>query len=255
MDHDRPRGKVANAPHRPLLRYYADERQRNWWVRRMFNGAARDYERIERFASLGAGSRYRRDALLRAGLRRGLRVLDVGVGTGLVARQAAAIVGDAAQVIGIDPSAGMLRSARVPLGVELVAGAAERMPFADCSFDFLSMGYALRHIGDLSAAFREFFRVLKPGATLCILEITRPQGTLYAAMLKAYLRGVVPWLARLAARDRDTAVLWRYHWDTIEACVPPQSVLRTLDAAGLADAHCHVEFGIFSEYRARRPLL
>ena len=57
------------------------------------------------------------------------------------------------------------------------------------------MGYALRHIGDLTAAFNEFFRVLRPGGLLCVLEITLPKGTLSRALLKGYMRGVVPWLA------------------------------------------------------------
>jgi demethylmenaquinone methyltransferase/2-methoxy-6-polyprenyl-1,4-benzoquinol methylase len=197
--------------------------------------------------------RYRGEALVRAGLTRGLRVLDVGIGTGLVARQAARIAGNPSLVAGIDPSSGMLRSARVPTGVELVEGSAERIPFPDASFDFLTMGYALRHVSDLTAAFGEFFRVLRPGGRICLLEITRPRGRFAAILLKAYLRGIVPWVARIAARHDDTPLLWSYYWDTIEACVPPQSVMRTLESAGFVDVHRHIELGIFSEYRASRP--
>jgi demethylmenaquinone methyltransferase/2-methoxy-6-polyprenyl-1,4-benzoquinol methylase len=147
----------------------------------------------------------------------------------------------------------MLQSACVPPGVVLVEGSAERIPFPDASFDFLSMGYALRHISDLSVAFGEFFRVMKPGARLCILEITPPRGRLGTALLKAYLRGVVPWLAKIAARQADTPLLWSYYWDTIEACVLPESVVRTLEAVGFGNVHRHVELGIFSEYHATRP--
>ena len=59
------------------------------------------------------------------------------------------------------------------------------------------MGYALRHIGDLSLAFREFLRVLVPGGRVCLLEITLPEGRLSRVALKVYMRGVVPLMARV----------------------------------------------------------
>ena len=90
------------------------------------------------------------------------------------------------------------------------------------------MGYALRHVGDVQAAFREFRRVLKPGGTVLILEITKPPGAPGSALLKTYMRGVVPLIARAVSRGKGTPELWRYFWDTIEACVPPQRVLDTL---------------------------
>ena len=61
---------------------------------------------------------------------------------------------------------------------------------AEACADFVSMGYALRHISDLPLALGEFWRVLRPGGTICLLEITRPEGALPRALLKAYMRGV-----------------------------------------------------------------
>ena len=249
-----PDREIVRAPHSPLTGYYGSLEDRPGWVRRMFDGTAADYDRLERLIGFGSGSRYRRDALGRAGLRRDMRLLDVGIGTGLVARQAAAIVGDPALVSGLDPSPGMLRNAQVPAGVQLVEGCAEKIPYPDARFDFVSMGYALRHIADLSVAFCEFFRVLRPGGRLCILEITRPEKKFHAALLKGYLRGVVPWLAKLASRQPDTPLLWSYYWDTIDACAAPGSVLHTLESAGFVSVHRHVEFKIFSEYRAQKPV-
>lgn len=249
-----PHYEVVHAPHAPLTEYYRSEEERRGWVGKMFDATAADYDRIEAILGFGTGSWYRREALMRAGLKPGMRVADVGTGTGLVARQAAAIVGDPALVTGIDPSAGMLQNAQVPGGVKLVQGSAEAIPFPDASFDFLSMGYALRHIGDLSAAFAEFHRVLKPGGRLCILEITCPDNGLQKALLKTYSRTVVPLLAKLVGRSGGTSELWRYYWDTIEACAKPENVMHTLESAGLTDVSRHVELGMFSEYRARKPL-
>lgn len=243
---------IVHAPHSPLTDYYANEQDRPGWIRRMFDSTAADYNRIETLLGFGTGSWYRRQALRRAGLAPGMEVVDVGMGTGLVTAEAAALIGNPAAVTGVDPSPGMLQNARIPAGVRQLEGRAESIPCEDASFDFLSMGYALRHISDLSLAFNEFHRVLRPGGKVCILEITCPENRLGKALLKTYLRTVVPALARVALRNTDTSVLWRYYWDTIEACAKPADVMHTLEQAGFTNVTRHVELGIFSEYRAQK---
>jgi demethylmenaquinone methyltransferase/2-methoxy-6-polyprenyl-1,4-benzoquinol methylase len=241
-------------PHPPLRDYYAQEAQRRAWVRQMFDRTAGDYDRIERVMGLGTGSHYRRRALRRAGILPGMRVLDIGAGTGLMARQAARLVGATGRVIGVDPSTGMLQSAKVPVGVELVVGSAEAIPAAADSADFLCMGYALRHVSDLSAAFREFLRVLKPGGRICLLEITRPAGTVARGLLRAYMRGVVPSLAWAFGHSPESPTLMRYYWDTIDACASPSEILAAIRGAGFVEDYRRVELGIFSEYCARKPI-
>ncbi len=254
VDRSSAAGGIVHAPHPPLTAYYQNEAQRRNWVQHMFDGTAADYDRTEGMIGFGSGSWYRHEALLRAGLQPAMQVLDVGVGTGLVARRAAEIVGNPALVTGLDPSPGMLGSAKLPAGIKLVEGFAENIPFPDESFDFVSMGYALRHISDLSVAFREFCRVLKPGGRLCILEITRPESRLLTMLLKGYMRGVVPVLARLTSKKADTPLMWSYYWDTIAACAPPSRVMHTLEDSGFKDVDRHLELKIFSEFRARKAL-
>ena len=255
MQHQKPSipadaARAARAPHAPLTGYYASEQDRQAYLRRMFDDTAADYERFETILALGSGSRYRRQALQRGGLQPGMTVLDVAVGTGLVAAQACILSGDASRVTGVDPSPGMMAASKLPPALKLVEGRAEHLPFPDKHFDFLSMGYALRHVSDLGVAFAEFARVLKPGGRLCILEITPPQNRLGSWLLKAYLRGVIPLLTRAVSRRRETTILWRYHWDSIEACVAPDVVLAALRGAGFQQVRRHLEVGVFSEYQA-----
>jgi demethylmenaquinone methyltransferase / 2-methoxy-6-polyprenyl-1,4-benzoquinol methylase len=240
----------VESPIPTMTAYYNNAEEKNKFLLEIFDHTAPDYDRMERLLGLGSGSWYRGQALQRAGLSSKMRVIDVAVGTGLVAREAVRIVGDADLVIGVDPSPGMLESAKVPTGVRLIQGRAEEIPFPDESFNFLSMGYALRHITDLSVAFREFHRVLKPGARICLLEITPPKSRLGKALLKTYMRSIVPSVGRLFVRSGDTVKLWQYYWDTIEACVPPESVIATLQACGFENVRRVVNQGIFSEYQA-----
>jgi demethylmenaquinone methyltransferase/2-methoxy-6-polyprenyl-1,4-benzoquinol methylase len=240
----------ALPPH-PELRDYYDGGKKPF-VNQIFNEGAADYDRVERMMALGTGSWYRRQALTRAGLVRGMKALDVAVGTGLVAEEAVALTGDARLVIGVDPSEGMIAEARRKLTINVLRGTGERLPIADESFDFISMGYALRHLSDLRSAFSEFHRVLKPGGKLCVLEITRPRGRVARLLLRTYMRGVVPWLTRWRSRGVDSSILWRYYWDTIETCVAPARIVDALTSIGFENVQQHTEMGIFSEYTATR---
>ena len=162
-------------PHPVLDKYYPSDADRQSFVGALFDGAARYYNRIGWMLDLGSGPWYRRRTLRRAGLRPGMRLLDVATGTGLVARGAVDILGEPGQVVGVDPSRGMLREARKALAGPLVQGRAEALPFRDDLFDMLSMGFALRHVPDLEVTFREYLRVLKPGGRLLLLEVSRPR--------------------------------------------------------------------------------
>ena len=183
-----------------------------------------------------------------------MRVLDVAMGTGLVAREAMALVGASGQVIGLDPSIGMVSEAKRTLELSVVLGRGELLPLQAQTFNFLSMGYALRHVSDIDAAVREYFRVLTPGGHVCLLEITRPRGRSALLLLRLYMKGVVPLITRLVARHAETARLMEYYWDTIAACVPPETILAALTRAGFMNVRRQTDLGIFSAYLGTKPL-
>lgn len=223
---------------------------------RIYEEAAADYDRMADLMALGTGRWYRRQALQRAGLGLGMQVVDVGFGTGMVAMEALGITRDPERLIGIDPCPDMLQASPLHGRVRLMQGRAEQLPLPDECADFVSMGYALRHLDDPVAAIGEAFRVLKPGGRVCILEITRPQGRLGAALLHCYMRAWVPlagWLSRSARHTPDIWRVWRHYWDTVDACVPPAEVLGILHATGFVRVDRVVELGCFSQYLGRKP--
>ena len=248
-----PAGLDSRTPPHPVLgQYYERASDRHSFVMSLFDGSARHYEWICALGSFGTGRRYRRDALRRAGLGPGMRVLDVATGTGLVAASARTIVGATGAVIGIDPSRGMLTEARKTLGIPLVQGKAEDLPVAG-GFDVLSLGYALRHVSDLTEAFGEFFRVLKPGGRVLILDMCRPSGRVNEWVIRVHLQTILPALARIGTRNATAGVLTRYFWDTIAECVPPEMVIEALKQRGFVDIRRDVLWGFLTEYTGTKP--
>lgn len=232
--------------------YFSDEAERRELTQAMFNEAASGYDSAEALTALGSGSWYRREVLRREGLKPGMRVLDVAAGTGLVTAEALALVGPQGHVIALDPSPGMLAELRSKLSCETVEAYAESIPLPDDQMDFLSMGYALRHVGDLDRAFAEYRRVLKPGGKVCIMEISRPASRLGRALLKFHIGVMVPLMARISGRHADVKRLWAYYGDTIEAAVDPDTVMSALRRASFSDVRCGVTLGIFREYTGKK---
>lgn len=239
------------APHPPLPEFHGAPEERPRWVRALFDRTAHDYDWMNRVLSFGTGARYRRQTLEAAGVTAGRRVLDIATGTGLVAGAALELGVASRDLVGLDPSFGMLRENRNRRGIPLVSGIGEALPFTDASFDFVTMGYALRHVADLVVLFSECRRVLKQGGKLLVLEVTAPTSRAARAVLGAYLGGLAPTLA-LLRRDQDLRQLFRYYWATIDQCVPPATILGALAQAGFERPDRSVEHVILSQYAALR---
>jgi demethylmenaquinone methyltransferase/2-methoxy-6-polyprenyl-1,4-benzoquinol methylase len=237
-------------PHPPLTAHYTSTEAKPAFVDRLFDAGAKHYDGVVDWGFLRSGAFYRRWVQERHGLKRGARVLDVACGTGLVAVEAAKILGGAENVTCLDPSEGMLAVARTKLAATFVRGRAEALPFADNSFDFLTMGYALRHVTDLETTFGEYHRVLRPGGKALILEVTKPAGRAGGFFFRIYFGRIYPALTRLFTRSRDARDMMRYYWETMEACVPPETVLQALRGAGFTEVKRIKMLGLFSEYSA-----
>jgi demethylmenaquinone methyltransferase/2-methoxy-6-polyprenyl-1,4-benzoquinol methylase len=239
------------APHPTLRAYYQADESRQGFLNDLFDRTARQYRAIDRATGLGTGTWYRREALRQAGLHPGMWALDVGCGPGLTTEGARRLVGSTGKVVGLDPSAGMLHEAQRVGCRGLVQGVGEQLPFGDASFDFLSMGYALRHVSDLSVAFREYHRVLKPRGIVLLLEISRPRSAAILSVSRFYIRTVLGAAFTAATGNRAMRTLMRYWWDTIEHCVDPEAILSALDDVGFVECAVHERFGgVLRNYRA-----
>jgi demethylmenaquinone methyltransferase / 2-methoxy-6-polyprenyl-1,4-benzoquinol methylase len=240
------------SPHRPLSEFYAAPSARQNFVNDLFDESAPDYDWVSGMMSFGRDQIYRREALKRAGLTPGMRLLDVASGTGLMIKAALELGVNPAQVTGVDPSRGMLAENRKRNPVTLMEGTGEDLPCADSAFDFVCMGYALRHVEDLGKLFSEFKRVLRPDGKLLILEITRPTNPVALPLIRFYMQQLVPRIGWLRRRNKSTLKLMQYYWATIAECVPPSVIISTLADGGFKNVKRTVSNGVLSEYVAER---
>jgi demethylmenaquinone methyltransferase / 2-methoxy-6-polyprenyl-1,4-benzoquinol methylase len=241
------------APHGDLPEFYEGADARASYVRDLFDRGAPEYDWVSRLMSLGTDRGYRRQALRRAGVNAASRVLDVATGTGLVARAILECGVPAEAVVGLDPSRGMLAENQRNQRVPLVQGLGERLPFREGAFDFVVMGYALRHVADLALLFSEFRRVLRPGGSVLILEISKPRSGWGCALLEFYMRKLFPVMVRLTGGSPVSAEMIEYYWATIAGCVPPEQILEALGAAGMERVRRATTGPMLSDYLATRP--
>lgn len=236
-----------------MAQYYADPEQRPAQMRGLFNRSAPYYNLANRLFSLGTGGWYRRFCLRRSGLKPGMAVIDIATGTGLLARQAVALTRNPACVIGADISEEMLAIARRDTGILLVQAAAEALPFAPASADFVTMGYALRHIADLKAAFAANFHILRPGGVMMLLEVSAPRHRFMRAVAYGFIGLLLPRLSGLLTRDARARALMHYHWQTILSFLPPETIIGVMRDSGFERVRCISHLDLFHHYTGHKP--
>ena len=232
--------------------YYDSPAGKQVFLRKVFDDTSKNYEAIAKWGWLGTGDKYRHDALLRHGVTAKMRVLDVATGTGQVARALLKILDHPDQIECVEPSTGMIAEAKTRVPVVFHQSTAEDLPVDDDSFDFLTMGFALRHVDSLEDSFREFRRVLKEGGTVLIMDVTVPQRTIPKALFRTYFKHILPVAAMLFTWDRNSFHLMRYYWESMNQMVPVENVMDSLKRAGFAKVEHNSLLGCFSEYVAHK---
>ena len=226
-------------------------------VRAVFDSVAGRYDLMNDLMSFGIHSLWKRFTLSQTGLRPGQRALDLACGTGDLAGGLAAQVGPAGRVVLSDINAAMLARGRDRLldaglagNVDYVLADAERLPFADESFDCVTIGFGLRNVTDKAAALAAMYRVLKPGGALLILEFSRPVVPGLAPLYDAYSFALLPALGRLVAGDADS---YRYLAESIRTFPDQATLTEMMHAAGFDGCrHHNLTGGIVAQHRGWR---
>ena len=212
-------------------------------VRDVFASVAGKYDLMNDLMSFGVHRLWKRFALSLTGLRAGGQALDVAGGTGDLAMGMLRQVGKTGRVVLSDVNPAMLERGRDRLldagfagNVECLVADAERLPFADDSFDCVTIGFGLRNVTDKAAALASMHRVLRPGGQLLVLEFSKPTAPGLGSVYDAYSFRALPLLGRLVAND---AASYRYLAESIRMHPDQESLLAMLREAGFAQARYH----------------
>jgi demethylmenaquinone methyltransferase/2-methoxy-6-polyprenyl-1,4-benzoquinol methylase len=205
-------------------------------VQAMFDRIARIYDRLNSVMTAGLHHQWRRRAAQLAALAPGDRALDVATGTGDLAFELGRWVAPGGTVIGVDFSEAMLELARekarrraqvtsspVEVSIEFATANALALPFGDDEFDAATVGFGARNFSDLDRGLAELTRVVKPGGTVVVLEITSPGRPPLSTFFDVWFDRIVPVLGRVAGDSAAYSYL-------------PSSVRRFPDPEGLAAA-------------------
>jgi demethylmenaquinone methyltransferase / 2-methoxy-6-polyprenyl-1,4-benzoquinol methylase len=221
-------------------------------VQAMFDRIARVYDRLNSVMTAGLHHQWRRRAAQLAELAPGGRALDVATGTGDLAFELGHRVAPGGTVIGIDFSPAMLELARekalrraqvtsspVQVAIEFAHANAMALPFGDDEFDAATVGFGARNFADLDRGLAEMARVVKPGGTVVVLEITSPSEPPLSTFFDLWFDRIVPVLGRVAG-DSDA---YSYLPSSVRRFPAPDGLAAAMWGAGLGSIRYRITAG------------
>jgi len=202
--------------------------ERAAYVQNMFTRIARKYDLMNRLMTGFQDVRWRRLVIKLAGLKPNASLLDLGTGTGDLAREALRQV-PATRVTAADFTVEMMRVGQRVGRLDFSAADALRLPFADASFDAAVSGFLMRNVINLHKALEEQYRVLKRGGRIVILDTTRPKKNILSPFIWIHMHFIIPTLGRLISGESDA---YNYLPDTTENFVTAEKMTALMAAVG-----------------------
>ena len=202
--------------------------ERASYVQNMFTRIARRYDLMNRLMTGGQDVRWRRQVIFLARLRPQARLLDLGTGTGDLAREARSQF-PRAKIIAADFTLEMMRVGQKRGPLDFSSADALRLPFPDSSFDAVVSGFLMRNVIDLQRALQEQYRVLRKGGRMVILDTTRPKKNLLSPLIWLHMHVVIPLLGRILTGSSDA---YRYLPETTEGFVTAENLASRMAVAG-----------------------
>jgi demethylmenaquinone methyltransferase/2-methoxy-6-polyprenyl-1,4-benzoquinol methylase len=202
--------------------------ERAKYVRNMFTRIAKRYDLMNRLITGGQDVRWRKRVIELARLDNRASLLDLGTGTGDLAREALSVFPNA-KVIAADFTLEMMRVGREAGYLNFSTADALRLPFIDSSFDAVVSGFLMRNVIDLQKALEEQYRVLKNGGRLVILDTTRPGKNILSPFIWIHMHFVIPTLGGLLTGSRDA---YRYLPETTEGFVTAEEMAFNMASVG-----------------------
>jgi len=208
------------------------------YVQGMFARIARRYDLMNRLMTVGQDRRWRREVIRRAALPAGGRLLDIGAGTGDLAREALRQYPDC-HPVAADFTLEMIRVGkdRVTLsGLGWSATDALSLPFPSGGFNAVVSGFLLRNVSDIQGALREQHRVLAPGGSIVVLDTTRPSNNLLSPLINFHLHTVIPALGQVVTGSREA---YTYLPETTDAFLEAKKLAALMVQAGFREVGFH----------------
>lgn len=223
-------------------------------VREVFHSVAPNYDLMNDLMSLGIHRAWKFLTVLLAQVRPDWRILDLAGGTGDLAQRFAAKMGPQGCVVLGDINLAMLAVGRdkiIDAGlsqkIQVTALNAEVLPFADNSFDLLTIGFGLRNVTDKQRALHEMWRVLRPGGKALILEFSTPTTVAVKKLYDVYSFKILPKLGQTVAKDRES---YQYLAESIRKHPAQEELKQMVLAAGFDECDYHnLSMGIVALHR------
>jgi demethylmenaquinone methyltransferase/2-methoxy-6-polyprenyl-1,4-benzoquinol methylase len=202
--------------------------ERAKYVQGMFTRIAKRYDLMNRLMTGGQDIRWRKRAIELARMTNNASLLDLGTGTGDLAREALSAFSKA-KVVAADFTLEMMRVGQKTSPLNFSTADALRLPFNDLSFDAVISGFLMRNVIDLQKALEEQYRVLKSGGRIVILDTTRPKKNILSPFISFHMHFVIPTLGGLLTGSKDA---YRYLPETTEGFVTAEQMASRMAVAG-----------------------